>query len=187
MKAIIVNGAPATGKTTLVQNLLTQHDYPVLSKDEAKEKLFAAAGRTIGLREGQVYETQALKTLFDEIAKMLPTAQTVIIEGNFTPSTRRTLRKLLTGVTACELFCYAMPALAVQRFAERTTRHPSHHDEVIINVIRWENALLRLGIHRYKSVLDRRRVLRINTTDPHKIDYQEIESFISREVDKDEA
>ena len=115
---VIVNGPPASGKSTLAAGLAAATGWPLLEKDLFKETLFDSLGA--GDREWSRRLGRASIALMYRVAAVLPV---VILDSVFTPELAR--RDLARPVL--EVFCRCPPALAERRFRERqASRHPGH-------------------------------------------------------------
>jgi predicted kinase len=123
-RLVLVNGLPASGKTTLAAQLAAHLSVPRVSKDSIKELLAdafpAAATRSLG--------RIAMETAWSLVAEM---PGTVILESWwFKP---RDLGLVKAGLERCcaatviEIWCEVPADLARQRFVARD-RHPAHQD-----------------------------------------------------------
>ncbi len=81
---IVVNGLPATGKTTLARRLADDFRLPLLAKDAIKETLFETLGwgdRAWSRRLG----TATMALLYLLLEEHLRAGQPCIVECNFYP------------------------------------------------------------------------------------------------------
>lgn len=133
MKLIIINGLPATGKTTLAEPLSRELQIPLISKDSIKEFLFDKLGskdrrwsKTLG---GLSYEF-----IYAITDTMLDEGQSIMIENAFEvafakPRLEHIISKHSPDVL--EVYCYTSPAVRKQRFVVRNesgNRHAGHSD-----------------------------------------------------------
>jgi predicted kinase len=124
--AVIVNGPPGSGKTTLATALAAELGLALLSKDAIKETLLdelgyadRAASRRIGAASGE--------TIW-RLAGDSPVP--VIIESWLAPSIRDVVRAGLDRARierVVEVWCSCPPEVARARYAGRE-RHPGHFD-----------------------------------------------------------
>jgi predicted kinase len=123
-RLVLVNGLPASGKTTLASQLAAHLSTPLVSKDSIKELLAEAfpAAATVSL--GRI----AMETAWSVVAEM---PGTVILESWwFKP---RDLGFVKAGVERCcaamvvEIWCEVPADTARQRFQARN-RHTVHQD-----------------------------------------------------------
>ena len=130
---VIVTGLPCTGKTTVARQLANELGFPLVTKDDIKERLFDALGwrdrewsRKLG---GATYEI-----LFYFIDTLLAVGNSLIAESNFPPQwTAQRLRDIqeLHPFRAAVVECIARAEVVEQRWrrrAELSLRHPGHGD-----------------------------------------------------------
>lgn len=128
-KLIIVQGAPASGKTTVSRALVERLPGTILvSKDNIKEFLFDTQpsgdrnwSRTLG--RASIAAMYAMAEVF------LASGRTVLLESAFDAEFAASDIQALKA-DSIEVYCYASPAVLEQRFAQRaeTSRHPGHLD-----------------------------------------------------------
>lgn len=128
---IVVNGLPATGKTTLARRLATELRLPLLAKDIIKEALFETLGwsdREWSRRLG----TATMALLYRLFEEQLRAGQPCIIESNFYPD-RDTQRFRDLAATypfiPFQILCASDGPTLYARYCERALspeRHPGH-------------------------------------------------------------
>lgn len=129
--AVIVNGPPGSGKTTLGRSLSRSMGLPLFSKDAVKETLLDQLGyadraesRRIGAASGEV-----LWTILGECPGP------AIVESWLAPSTCDIVREGLRRASidkVVEIWCDCPPPEAARRYAGRD-RHPGHFDEALLD------------------------------------------------------
>jgi predicted kinase len=120
--ALFVTGAPATGKTTVVEFLARElPEFARIEKDVLKEALFATFGDGAASRQLSDAAIGLLWTI-------APRCPRVIVEANFRtqePAERERFRAL--DAKKIEVNCWCPLDEARRRFAERAQeRHPAH-------------------------------------------------------------
>lgn len=131
-KLIIVNGAPGSGKTTIVSHLRTQLDITIIEKDAIKEFFFDYVG--FGDREwSRMLGKVAIDTLFRLAAQLFAIKDVLIIETAFYASVaRQDIAQLVNmyDIDILELYCRADESVRQERFTRRARRdrHPGHAD-----------------------------------------------------------
>lgn len=131
---IIVNGHPASGKTTLAKKLAKDLQFPVFHRDELKENLFDQ----IGWEDPELKQKLALtsyKLLYQILQQFTASNQSLIIESNFnhqfdTPHFQKILAK--TNFRVIQIHCEAKPKILYERFQARAKkdRHAGHQDHL---------------------------------------------------------
>jgi glucokinase len=130
---VIVQGAPASGKTTLSRRLAGDTGIILLSKDDFKEQLFERlpqSDRNFSTTQGKA----AIAMLYAGVEQFLKDGHDVMIESAFhTEYARLDIQGVLTrtGARAVEVFCHCDEAVRRQRFRDRVadgSRHVGHLD-----------------------------------------------------------
>jgi predicted kinase len=133
---VIVQGAPGSGKTTLINRLKREFSFPAIGKDDIKEFLFdnlKQSDREFSMVQGRV----SFAMLYAFAASFLESKQSVIIEGAFhVEFAREELRNIIANTNArcIELYCHVDEDVRVDRFEKRVldgTRHLAHLDSSI--------------------------------------------------------
>lgn len=128
-KLIIVNGLPASGKTTLAEFLSEDLGIPMFNKDGFKEML-SDTMKVSSIKSSRRLDNPSLILLLKIAKTLLARKISVIIESNF--KLQKDLEEFANqmkenGVTIIEIFCRADGSVLVERFRERMeTRHSIH-------------------------------------------------------------
>ena len=164
---IIVSGPPASGKSTLAQEIARELKLPMLYKDGIKETLFD----TLGWHDREWSKKLGMVTyhlLYYFLEAQLAAGQSLIVESNFGPAATAEFRRLKEKYPfqPFQVLCRAEGSVLVERYAARTGhRHPGHVDQVALEEIK--PSLL-------KGYLDPLEiggeVVEVETTDLSKID-----------------
>lgn len=127
-RAVLVNGVPASGKSTVARLVSDRFGWPLLALDAIKEPFFAELG--IGDREyNRKLGRAAYAAIFNAIAGF-PDGQTVIVEAWFGFQPPEVLAGHLArgGVgETLELWCHAPPEVVGRRYADRVALRPAGH------------------------------------------------------------
>ncbi len=179
---IVVNGLPATGKTTLARRLATDLHLPLLAKDAIKETLFETLGwsdRAWSRRLGAA--TMAL--LFALLEEQLRAGQPCIVECNFYPD-RDTGRFLdlaqIYHFTLFQILCVADGPTLYTRYCQRARsadRHPGHVET--LNLDEHRELLLR---GRLEPLGIGGALYELNTTDFAALDYAGLYAAIEQVI-----
>lgn len=128
---VLVNGFPATGKTTFARMLSDASGLPLFCKDDFKEQLFNTFNVTTR-EEGKVVGRTAY-ALLDHVARMLLGKRlSLILEANFEADVSGPwIAELQEGFSAraVQVYLKAEPGVVLQRYRERD-RHPGHMDDI---------------------------------------------------------
>lgn len=134
---IIVNGLPATGKTTLAQQLATALALPLFSKDMFKEILFDTLGwgeRAWSRRLG----VASIALLVCVAEAELAVERSCIVECNFDPllgSAQLSALGQRCPFHPVQVLCVTDPAVRRERQRQRaqsSARHPGHLEAVLL-------------------------------------------------------
>jgi glucokinase len=127
-RAVLVNGVPATGKTSVARAIGARLGLPVLSLDTIKEALFEELGTGDGDREyGRALGRASMLAIWSTVAEFPPDAAVVVEAWFRKPPHDVVLRGLArAGIERwVEVWCHASPDVLAARYAART-RHPGH-------------------------------------------------------------
>jgi len=129
--AVVVGGAPGSGKTTLARRLGEALALPVLTKDDFKESLYETVGAP-DQAASVVLGRAAMHLLYGTGARLLEAGVGVVLESNFYRGLAEPdLAPLLDRARAVQLLCGGDPETIVRRYVERAARgerHPGHFD-----------------------------------------------------------
>lgn len=129
---IVVSGPPCAGKSTLAAAVAARTGWPLLAKDDYKERVFERLG--VGDREwSRRVSALAWDLLLAEAGRLLAAGVDCVLEGNFREAQRRALAALPLRAPPrfVEIRCDARPDLLLSRYRARAlagSRHPGHVD-----------------------------------------------------------
>jgi predicted kinase len=178
LKLVVINGLPATGKTTLARNLSVKTNIPAIGKDEIKELLFDKFG--IKNREwSAILGAASIEVLYTLAAEFLAKGESIIIEGPFWPQYARSkLTRIIKKYAAefIEIYCITEPTTRAQRGQKRDKDGQRHHGHLkstdykpgIDSQLLKKYAPLKIG-----------KFIQIDTTEPEKIDINKIVKNLS--------
>ena len=127
-RAVLVNGVPASGKSTVARALSDAGGWPLLSLDTIKQPFFTELGpidRAFNRKLGRA----AYAAIFDTIAGF-PDPCTAIVEAWFGFQPTEVLEEHLkhAGIgEAAQLWCLAPPEVIGERYALRVPLRPPQH------------------------------------------------------------
>ncbi|HYI25619.1 MAG TPA: AAA family ATPase [Thermomicrobiales bacterium] len=132
---VIVSGLPATGKSTLAEELRDGLGWPTFSKDGFKELLYDAVDRgdePFTREDSSRIGAQSMELLFAVAQEVLAAGLPCILEANFDPRRAQDdFAPLLDLSDARQVQCTIPDDLMLQRYRERAEageRHPVHAD-----------------------------------------------------------
>ncbi len=127
-RAVLVNGVPASGKSSIARAVGLRLHLPVLSLDTVKEALFDELGTGNGDREfGRALGRASMKAIWSIVAAF-PAGSAVVIEAWFRLPSHDPVRRGIerAGIDKwVEVWCHASPAVLVDRYTARD-RNPGH-------------------------------------------------------------
>ena len=148
---LVLTGPPCAGKSTLAAPLAATLRWPLLSKDDYKERIFDHLG--IGDRAwSRRVSDLAWVLLIREARTLLVAGACCIVEGNLRAPQRRALTdggwpsSGVTRPTFMEIRCEARPEVLMARYRARIAagqRHPGHVDLQALTEIEAELATSR--------------------------------------------
>lgn len=132
-KVIIVNGAPGSGKTTLVKKLASDLKIGYITKDQFKELLGDSLGTPAEYATSAAYGMIASIAVFDVMETLTSEGLTYIVESAFWADIANERFNTMTNNTNRYIQVYVTCDHRVrkQRFDERVAnnkRHPVHWD-----------------------------------------------------------
>lgn len=128
-RLLVINGTPASGKSTLAPRLCARLRLPLIAKDTIKEALGDALG-TRSLEESLLLGRASYPVLYAIARAQLDLGVSVAVEAPFSaPASNRDLKRLTSGVRAAMILCQASPAVLRERSVTRAAgRHPVHRE-----------------------------------------------------------
>lgn len=134
-RAIVIQGAPGVGKSTLAVKLSNDLGWRVLMKDAFKEALYDTAGAPHDRDESQLYGRIAIKAMYAALFECIKSNIPVIIEAPLNPAyAREELSHIAPLNDLLQLHVYCDARLQEQRFRQRIetkARHDSHQDDSV--------------------------------------------------------
>ncbi len=127
-RAVLVNGVPASGKSTVAAGLAAASGWPVLALDDIKTPFLhelAPVDRDMNRRLGRA----AYQAIFAAVAAMPPEA-TVILDAWFGFQPAEVLRAGLAAAGVAqtvEVWCHAPPDAVAARYGARVPLRPAGH------------------------------------------------------------
>ena len=169
---LIINGLPASGKTSLARRLSTDLKLPAFARDSIYETLYDALAYPQNEIPAQL-GSAAFALLYHVLGSVLGVGQSVIVEGFFgRPELRTTEFLKLQQVHNFEPFqimCVADGNVLIKRVIERAksdARHFGHQDEAWLAQ---NKELLLQG--RIPPLKLSGELIEIDTTNPEQMDY----------------
>jgi|HigsolmetaAR201D_1030396.scaffolds.fasta_scaffold02501_3 predicted kinase len=128
---IVVSGPPGAGKSTLATSLRTALGWPLLAKDDYKERFFDV----LGWRDRQwskQLSRAAYAAMFVAARELLAVRRSCIVEGNFRWEEQHMSFAQLASdphLALLQVFVTARPETLIARFDARSRqRHAGHAD-----------------------------------------------------------
>lgn len=198
---IILQGGPATGKTTLGKKVAKEFQFPYFSKDNIKELIFDYIGlpttpalfsdntsqntsddENEGKLSGMKMDEASVAILFQLIEAHIQVKKSCIIDCTFDEIHSSTFKKLKSKYFffPIQIYCYADLDVLSQRYKERAEtreRHPGHFDNLLLQSFLEDPS-------RYDLVpLDiEGAMFSINTTNHSSKDYDQLIDSISKSI-----
>lgn len=171
-KAILINGLPASGKTSVGRKIAENYNVPLLSLDVIKEAMFEELG--IGDRDYNRKLGHTCKRIIWSILADFPKDALVIIDAWFGMPPHDEIIQSLSGAqisTILEIWCHAPGSLLKSRYVDRVgNRHKGHpgkeYGDELIKIAKIAEPM-RIG-----------PVYFVNTSDYEKINYCDIFNWI---------
>ena len=185
----IMQGGPATGKTTVGQRLARSLKIPYFSKDGVKEPIFDDVGCPVALEtdeplSGRKMDNAAISILFYLIEMQAQAGSACIIDSTFEARHTPKLKALKSQYpfTPVQIICRADASELEKRYkrrAETGERHPGHLDHVLSDAFDMEQLELT-----FQQPLDiGGHVLSVDSTDFKEEDYQKLLHSIEQLID----
>ena len=126
--AILVNGVPASGKSSVARAVASRLGIPLMTLDTVKQPLFEHFG--VGDREhNRRLGRASYEVIFAAIGDW-PDGMTVVVDAwfGFQPTEVLERHLLAAGVgRTAELWCHAPPAVIADRYGSRVGSRPAGH------------------------------------------------------------
>lgn len=130
-RIILINGLPATGKTTLGGKIAREFNLPFFNKDGIKETLFDSLGWRDRAWSQQLSQA-SYQIIYYFIESLLRAGHTFVVESNFSSKNQASLRALFGKyhVECLQIMCVTQGDVLYKRYVARAgRRHPGHVDE----------------------------------------------------------
>jgi len=129
-RCIVVTGPPCAGKSSLARLLAARYAWPLLAKDDYKERVFRHLGGADRDWSRRV-SLLAWELLLAEAARLAAAGVDCVLEGNVRAAQRMALDGLVPRPAFLEVRLAARPAVLEERYLARArdgSRHPGHVD-----------------------------------------------------------
>ena len=130
---IVVRGLPATGKSTLAEQLRGDLGWPLFAKDHFKELLhdvLVSDAPRVTREVSELLGKQSIALVVDQARHLLELGHPCIVEANFLPwLAGETLAPLTHIASTRQVHCTLPDAMVLERYRERASagdRHPVH-------------------------------------------------------------
>ena len=127
-RAVLVNGVPASGKSTVARAVSAKFGWPLLGLDAIKEPFFEQLG--MGDREYNRKLGRASYAAIFNLIAAFPAGSTAVIDAWFGFQPLDVLSSHLAHAEisdVVEIWCYADPRRIGDRYAARVTTRPAGH------------------------------------------------------------
>lgn len=185
---ILIHGLPATGKTTLGEEVAKKLGFPFFCRDHYKEELFEMLGEQDGSTDwSRKLGAASFLITYLTVEKILASGTSCVAETYWTPEyaeskisdiAKRTNAKII------QVFCSAEENVRKERFKNRaeTDRHPAHMDTKRLK----EGANDNNWAHNANDIpLDILcELIKVDTTDFTKVEIQGIVQRIQNLIEK---
>lgn len=175
---IAINGAPGSGKTTLMKWLEPELKIPGLAKDDVKEFLFDRLGYH-DRDWSRVLGRASVEALYLVAREFLAANEHLIVENAFWPEVAvPAFEEILNDTEAdfIEVYCVTDEETRLKRFEKRlknSERHPGHVDNLATLSDATDYATLGIG-----------ETIPFDTTNPTDSDRQELLSALKSRLEK---
>lgn len=173
---VLVGGAPASGKTTLVRRCAAELRLPLLTKDGIKEIL----GDTLGAADrprSRELGAASYELLYAATGWLLDAGVGAIVESNFWRGTSEArLRPLTERARTVLIHCQTAPEEVLRRYRERGDRGERHHVHFDADEIPALRAALQAG--RFEPLELLVPVLTVDTTSGYDPPIEAVLAFI---------
>ena len=198
---IILQGGPATGKTTLGKKVAKEFQFPYFSKDNIKELIFDYIGlpttpalfsdntsqntsddENEGKLSGMKMDEASVAILFQLIEAHIQVKKSCIIDCTFDEIHSSTFKKLKSKYffLTIQIYCYADLDVLSQRYIERAEtreRHPGHFDNLLLQSFLEDPSRYDLRPLDIEGAM-----FSINTTNHSSKDYEKLIVSISKSI-----
>ena len=178
---VIVNGAPASGKTTLARRLANALRLPLLERDGLKEVL-ADHLEVTDLAQSEALTRAAVGVFYSLADELLQARVGMVLDQAYRRGqAEEQLRPLLAACQTVMVHCVVPPEENVRRYIarfERGERRPVHFDHERIARVR--SGALRIDWRRSEPLELAVPTLHVDTLDGYKPSFEEIVAFIRR-------
>jgi predicted kinase len=132
---VIVSGSPASGKSSLAEEIASLLCLPLLSRDDIKEALMDVFPVT-NLAESHVAGAAAFKAMYQVLGSMLTVGAGAVVESTFERGrSERDLEAFFDRCRPVQVSCQADAEVLKERLRERIrtgSRHPGHQDDAAL-------------------------------------------------------
>ncbi len=198
---LILQGGPATGKTTLGKRIAKEFQFPYFSKDNIKELIFDFIGlpttpallndnsiqnnsydENEGKLSGMKMDEASVAILFQLIEAHIQVQKSCIIDGTFDEFHSSTFKKLKSKYFffPIQIYCYADLDVLSQRYkkrAETRERHPGHFDNLLL-----QSFLEDPSRYDLRPIDIEGAIFSMNTSNHNSKDYDKLIDSISKSI-----